>query len=225
MTHFNLINTKHKLHINRGNLKSRLAKFKDNGKRRICGPYTFESFATDPNYSFYHDSDFALGLRWQWCDTVINEHSFFSKPHHEGWFTDDFGNEVVRGVVFRLPNKRGYLAGNTFGEGMVGCLDKCVYSSILDAAMAADSQAEYVAEQNRNYLQAEEYRDQIQVCRETIKEYRSEFKELHAELPTTLVGEKTCKLIKYRLLELREGVREQVQKIRDTMVKIELLEY
>ena len=122
---------------------------KRRGKNRVCGPYYIARqliTGPHPGEAFYLDSDFAPGLRWQWCDDVTN------RINHTGWFTDEYGDgDKIRGIVFRLPRSRGFLAGWSMGEGRITKLDCTIYDDEIDAAYAADSMAEYVAEQERDY--------------------------------------------------------------------------
>lgn len=121
---------------------------KHRGKNRICGPYyTTRKLITGPHpgKTFYLDSDFAPVLRWQWCDDVT------SRIAHTGWFTDEYGYDKIRGVVFRLPRSRGFLAGWSMGRGMASEIDCTIYDDEISAAYAADSMAEDAAEREREY--------------------------------------------------------------------------
>ena len=122
---------------------------KNRGKNRVCGPYyTTRRLITGPHpgKTFYLESAFAPGLRWQWCDDVA------TKIRHTGWFTDEYGvGEKIRGIVFRLPRSRGFLAGWSMGEGMITELDCTIYGDETATAYAADSMAEDAAEQERDY--------------------------------------------------------------------------
>ena len=123
---------------------------KRRGKNRVCGPYyTTRKLITGPHpgKSFYLDSDFAPGLRWQWCDDVT------SRIDHSGWFADEYGvgDNKIRGVVFRLPRSRGFLAGWSMGIGMASEIDCTIYEDEICAAYAADSMAEDAAEREREY--------------------------------------------------------------------------
>jgi len=110
------------------------------------GPYRFRADADGETVSFYLDSDFAPGLRWEWADEIAD-------LGHTGWFSDPYGDfETIRGLVMRLPGGRGFLAGWSMGEGMCGGVDRYVFDDETDAAYAADSMAEHIAELNReNY--------------------------------------------------------------------------
>jgi hypothetical protein len=95
--------------------------------------------------SGYLESDFALGLRWQWADKVEGV-----RLEHTGWYTsDDYTGETIRGVVWRLPHARGFLAGWSMGEGMATTWEPDIYPDESGAARAADSIAERVAENER----------------------------------------------------------------------------
>lgn len=122
---------------------------KHRGKNRICGPYyTTRKLITGahPSRSFYLNSGFAPGLRWQWCDDAA------SRIDHSGWFTDEYGvGEKIRGVVFRLPRSRGFLAGWSMGIGMASEIDCNIYDDEIYAAYVADSMAEDAAEREREY--------------------------------------------------------------------------
>lgn len=94
---------------------------------------------------FYLDSDGMHALRWKWADEVID-------LGHTGWWSDEYGDsEKIRGLVFRLPSGRGFLAGWSMGKGMASSLDYDIYSDEESAAYAADSMAEDVAEQQREF--------------------------------------------------------------------------
>lgn len=97
---------------------------------------------------FYLESDFMPRLRWQWADEVDGV-----RINHRGWFCDPCGDSsggTVRGVVFRLPRSRGFLAGWAMGENMAGGLSYHVHADEADAARAADAEAERIAEAERD---------------------------------------------------------------------------
>lgn len=116
------------------------------------GPYYMSPKPNRDSYSFYLGSDFAPGLRWEWADDVS------SSIRHNGWYTDkDGGGDKIRGIVMRLPQNRGFLAGYSMGERMISSVDtSTVYENIKDAAHAADSDAERVADDAREANEMEE---------------------------------------------------------------------
>ena len=136
----------------RGTLQSR---FKARSTRGLTGDYYS---APTPNNSdsmgFYLDSDGMPDLRWQWCDDVTRS------IRHNGWFCYEDGcGETIRGIVFRLPHGRGFLAGWSMGEGMASRLDyNPVFDNEADAAQCADSMAESAAESERQYQADEQAR-------------------------------------------------------------------
>jgi hypothetical protein len=75
---------------------------------------------------------------------------------HTGWFVDDFQGETVRGVVYRLPSRKGVLrlvAGyaDPFNDGPA-CLDFSeTFDDEREAAWRADRIAERMAETEREY--------------------------------------------------------------------------
>jgi len=129
----------------RGPLSKRLEEYKQTHGKRVCGPY----FRTQPAenqqvMSFYLDSDFMPDMRWQWADEVDGVYI-----GHSGWFFDDFQDETIRGIVFRLPAGRGFLAGWSMGKSMASSLSYDVWEDEVDAARDADRMAERAAENER----------------------------------------------------------------------------
>lgn len=121
-------------------------------RRPFCGPYYHAPEprkGTDGGVGFYLDSDGMPGLRWKWADEVV-------RLKHAGWFADEFGDQTIRGLVMRLPHGRGFLAGWSMGAGMASAVDCYVYPDEESAAWAADSIAENVAEDERDYRAEQE---------------------------------------------------------------------
>jgi len=59
----------------------------------------------------------------------------------------------------RLPHNRGFLAGWSIGEGMISEIEYTIYDDERDAALAADSIAEEVAEREREFQESQEEDD------------------------------------------------------------------
>lgn len=105
----------------------------------------------DAGQGFYlEDAHGSFALRWKWCDEVGG-----IRIRHTGWFCDDFQDEKIRGLVFRLPKGRGFLAGWSMGEGMASEVAGDIHATEEEAAFTADSMAESAAEDERE--RREEY--------------------------------------------------------------------
>lgn len=91
------------------------------------------------------NGNFQPGLRWQWADEVE-----CVSINHTGWWIDSYESDKFRGMVFRLPNRRGFLAGYSMGPEMASWIyyDE-IYVTPQDAARAADELARYDAERAR----------------------------------------------------------------------------
>ncbi|MGH9931704.1 MAG: hypothetical protein ACREA9_21080 [Pyrinomonadaceae bacterium] len=129
----------------RGTMVQRLARRNAPGG---CGPYYLApkpvTYECDSR-GFYLDSDGMPQMRWTWCDEVEGV-----RIDHTGWFTDENGDwDKIRGLVFRLPRSRGFLAAWSMGESMASGLDVDIYDDEQDAARAANDLAEFVADQER----------------------------------------------------------------------------
>ena len=130
----------------RGTMAERLK----HAKNRVCGPYYHAPKTGNTGQSFYLDSDFMPGLRWNYADEVNSD------IRHTGWFTDEYGDfDKIRGIVFRLPKNRGFLAGWTMGVGMASCVDYDIFQDIEECAECADSMAENAAEREREYQESQ----------------------------------------------------------------------
>lgn len=139
---------KHLADLPKEPIQKRLEEFKKGNRRpglwgyRQNSPAPLES-QQDRGRSFYHESDFAPSLRFEYCDQVENVRGI----DHKGWYTDPDGfGDTIRGVVFRLPHNRGFLAGWTMGESMISEVEYYIYDDIWACAHAADKMAERVAE-------------------------------------------------------------------------------
>lgn len=121
----------------------------------ICGEYqiAFRPLSVgSAGLSFYLGSDFMPGLRWRWADDV-------TRLGHKGWYCDQFQDQTIRGLVFRLPHGRGFLPAWSMGDSMASAVDYSrTYETEEDAALAADSWAERVAEEEREYQEKEQAR-------------------------------------------------------------------
>lgn len=144
--------------IPRGPMAKRLAR----AKNPITGGYYHAprpvETRADVGQGFYlEDSSGPFSLRWQWCDEVEGV-----RTHHTGWFCDEYQDEKIRGLVFRLPKGRGFLAGWSMGEGMASEVSGDIYDSEREAAWAADNLAERAAEDERESREEREQERQEQ---------------------------------------------------------------
>ena len=113
--------------------------------RKVVGPYIVTPSDSTHDVFFYLDSDFSPLNRWQWADEIV-------RLNHNGWYTDEFcDSDVIRGIVFRLPHGRGFLAGWSMGDSMATIAERYIYSEETSAAFTADSIAQYAAEKEREY--------------------------------------------------------------------------
>lgn len=163
---------------------------------------------------WYLDSDFAPGLRWQWCDKVEGV-----GIRHEGWFTDPDGcGDTIRGLVLRLPHGRGFLAGTSLGLGMSAGADREIYADEVRAAYAADRMAEREAETEREYQEAwragTDAREADGESRETRRELLALMRDMRAAA-RNLAGEAGAALC----ARLRADVRELVRDVRKARAK------
>lgn len=128
-------------------LRTRLA------DRKHCGPYQWTPDSRHEGRAFYtamrglemdrHGSTFRLRLE------EANEHVIGRTARITGYYCDSDGDCTMTPIIARLPHGRGYLAGWTMGGGMLGAVERDVYDTPEDAALAAHSIAERDAERER----------------------------------------------------------------------------
>ena len=117
---------------------------------------------------------------------------------HTGWYTDIECRETARGIVVALPRGR-FLAGYEWSENGERVYFADIYDSAEEAARAADSEAEYFAEEAR--------------------EHDARFQEarlLEDEIDEKLSRLRECLALRNRpcFAHLREEARELMDKIR-----------
>ena len=122
-------------------------------RKPVTGGYYGSPRINDSGTIFYLESDFMPRLRWKWCDEIVG------RINHKGWYSDEYREGTIRGLVMRLPNNRGFIAGWSYGEGMFSSVDYDVFLDESDAAYCADSMAENAAEREREYHAREEEKE------------------------------------------------------------------
>ena len=114
--------------------------------RRFTGDYYHAPTPNAHNGRGFYLSDAGQPFtRWEWCDNING-----ARINHTGWWTDEYCDSKIRGIVVRLPHGR-FLAGWSMGEGMASSIDPDVYDDIIEAARAADSIAEDAADRECEY--------------------------------------------------------------------------
>jgi hypothetical protein len=158
-----------KLRFLKGTIEERLASYKNLKSMgykdgRCTGPYQIDFNASDELRSFYLGSDFQPSNRW-WFADESPEHPSLLK--NKGYFCDSYLSQTIRGIIVKLPNQRGYLAGWSMGEGMISVVQKEIFISETDAIFEADClaerEAEVMFEDDQRYQkeQEEQYKSEL----------------------------------------------------------------
>ena len=125
------------------------------------------------------------------ADTVI-------RSDHDGWYVDRFCGETVRGVVYRLPSGRGFLAGysdpwNGAKDGSGPCsLEFEAYETPEAAARAADRLAECAGERYREDALQQEAAGQLEIAEDEAKKARDEIRDLVAGIRESILAPNVC---------------------------------
>lgn len=113
--------------------------------RRLTGGYYHAPSSNSTGRGFYLSDAGQPFTRWQWADDVDGSHI-----HHSGWWTDDYCDSKIRGIVVLLPHGR-FLAGWSMGKGMASTIEPELFTDITEAAQQADECARVAAEHEREY--------------------------------------------------------------------------
>lgn len=155
------------------------------------------------------------GMRWHESPDVpfrfVGLARNLIRLRHTGWYMDPDGwGELARGVVYRLPHGRGYLAGiadpyqsddDGRGPALLECgrsgyiLRRDVYDTAEDAARMADELARLYAERECEYQE----RERRKIAAE---EAAAEIEELLTEIETLPEG------------RAREMVEREIERLR-----------
>lgn len=79
------------------------------------------------------------------------------KIGHKGWYTDDFCDSTIRGIVASLPHNR-FIAGYYWSENGERVWYPEIFSDDTDAASMADEHARVAAESEREFQEEENAR-------------------------------------------------------------------
>lgn len=169
-------------------LKTRLASFKADKVRRLANGQTGLPRETAFARNWYRRQQNMFGLgAFNWgtdgelfADSVESlawrDHGpahTIARLNHTGWFTDDLEHALAVGQVLQLPARNGvaqYVPAVVFTESdgiTVYPLDR--YDDPKECARAADSYAEQLAEEEREYQERETIKLDIEGARESIK--------------------------------------------------------
>ena len=140
---------------------------------------------------------------------------------NNGWFADSFQDEVYRGAVWQLPARKGksvyvygYKDDNNPGSAII---DFDHTDEKKDAALRADSMAEYDAENSREYEAKDAAEQQISELQEEIADNKQEIKRLLAERRELkkqgLYNQTVCDLFAEKVKSLISDNQERKEKI------------
>ena len=101
---------------------------------------------------------------------------------HSGWFTDDHCDNTYRGVVYRLPTRKGgnpifvYGYTNSFMDDFALLEFSAECDCSIDAARWADNIAEYYADLERDFQRIENAKFVVEECDEALAKLREGLK-------------------------------------------------
>lgn len=181
----------------------------------------------DWRHGFYHGEADMPGLRWEWADNIAPR-----AIDHHGWFTvDDCQSETTRGIVFRLPQRQGFLYGWSMGPGMaaeitgyepIGTCDPrrlgdAVDQAYHEAALAADEAARIASEKERDYQRAWRAGGEYADCLQTAESERDAYRQLAREIQSVIAkGTPTSPVI---CEELRSAFNRHVTAARNALTR------
>ena len=140
----------------------------------------------------------------------------FVRESEEAHYTDNHYGEVVRGVVFRLPARKGelrFLCGIEWTmNDSVSVRYSNVFDCVSDALQAAKKWAERFAEIERDHQTRYDAEQLIETLREELETIREDIRECIADIR---IGAKTARKYLCELLQRRQcrikGIAELVK--------------
>jgi len=178
-----------------------------------------------PEGQIYTDSIGQYGQNMGWADDLRRG------IDHQGWYTNEFGDEVIRGSVCRIRGAKGTLyvpvTSCTGWDGTVHYMRDAVEvprgspeeeheEAMREAAGYADHHAEKEAERAREDYEADQRAQAVEDARERIKEAREAVHALLAGIRQagTLPGV-ICETLRAEIQRNRRAVHRAVETIRE----------
>lgn len=120
---------------------------------------------------------------------------------HRGWYVDQHQSETVRGVVYRLPGGRGFLAGHNhpWDESVGATVDPSSYETPEAAARDADRMAEKYGEFCREDAAKSEAERLVEEAGDELKTLRDSIRGLCRELRGVTLTPAICGAVRDRL--------------------------
>lgn len=171
--------------------------------------------------AFYADSFDVLAWRDLGTAEEVSRREGSRAVDHSGWYCDHYASETVAGRVLQLPARGGlarYVAGIQWSHcDGVTLWPLETYATPLEAARAADSAAETMAEQEREYSTAWHAGQVFAELAETVAELRREALAILAERRAVrgIEAPNLCRAIRDRLESILDDIRDARAKRRD----------
>jgi len=149
---------------------------------------------------------------------------------HKGWYVDSNHDNVTRGVVYRLPGSRGFLAGysdpwNGDDEGMGPCsLEFEAFDDPEDAARRADRLAEMAGERYRKDTMELDAAYRLEEAEVDAKRARNEIRDILAGIRESTLAPSVCAVLRAKVRELRREYLAGIQQARRYVADPYLLE-
>lgn len=139
--------------------------------RQFIGAQWGASRRDNPSAPFFVGEDYeSIGFRFVGFVDEVSKAYGSRAIEHNGWYTNEFQDETLRGAVFQIPGHKGesrFVGGYLESMGGGYLIDPEIYSeprgdydnprnfaAAMEAARAADSMAERAAEKERDYQEA-----------------------------------------------------------------------
>lgn len=152
------------------------------------------------------------------ADTIL------TRLRHKGWYVETDHDHVTRGVVYRLPGGRGFLAGysdpwQSDDDGSGPCsLEFEAHETAEDAARRADRLAERAGERYREDALHQEAQFGLDEAERDAKRTRDEIRDIVAGIRESILAPSICAVLRAKVRELRG---EYLAAIREARLHVE----
>ena len=143
------------------------------------------------------------------------------KLRHEGWYVDRYRHEVTRGVIYRLPSGRGFLAGwtdpwNADKDGRGPCnLELRSHPDEREAARAAERLAELAAERMVEDSLEQEAQYRLEQALEDATRVRNDIRDIIGDMRDQSIHGVAYATLCRKIRDLRRDYLSKIEQARD----------
>ena len=208
--------------------------FKRQPKTEVLNDYISRKYS---KYGYRKNSPIAYNPEskenhYRWVEHIsdglreVDEASKIIRLDHTGWFVDNFQDETVHGIVYRLPARDGKeqfapAVNDPWNQDCALVDFHSITDDKEDAARWADSMAERYAEKEREFQAEESAKMRIEDINEEIKKEYQEFRRISRELRANCAVIQGIEVIRELVRDKWKVTKATIHRLRTERERIE----